>query len=453
MTTSMISSVLPVAPSNKNVPPAGGHDAPDTTNPSFSSVLTSQQTPSPAPEAGASAQVPAKTDVAHHDERSDPLSEVTENTDAELAQLAGEHGLSLPQIALNIASEAALAMAARQPAAARQPVAASTAQASLAANVITQADHELPLSAAIRPAATTHAANVVPNTSQHALLQQTTPATLDTRQPGLAKAAPLPAGFTPVLAAAAPHQTELNNARKPGLNASASARPILADVQDQARTGSASLGRPSVALSSATASLADKAGMPNTAQIDIGTAQASSAASGLAAAHTAQQAGSMATAFSVSTPAATPAIATPLQNPQWASDFGRQFISLAQGGQNMPHTAELRLDPPELGPLRITINISDNTAHAIFTSPHAAVRQTVENALPQLQQLLEQAGISLGQTSVNDQGQQGQSFGESSSGSRGQTAAAGNGHNATSPDAQQPATRNRAPDALVDTFA
>src|SRR5690606_27841483 len=122
-----------------------------------------------------------------------------------------------------------------------------------------------------------------------------------------------------------------------------------------------------------------------------------------------------------------PGIATPLQNPQWASDFGRQFISLTQGSHTMPHTAELRLDPPELGPLRISINISDNVAHAIFVSPHAAVRQTVENALPQLQQLLAQAGISLGQTSVNDQAQSDQAYNESFASSRKAAASGGAG--------------------------
>src|SRR3546814_884422 len=119
----------------------------------------------------------------------------------------------------------------------------------------------------------------------------------------------------------------------------------------------------------------------------------------------------------------------------------------------MPHTAELRLDPPELGPLRISINLSDNVAHAVFVSPHAAVRQTVENALPQLQQLLAQAGISLGQTSVSDQGQSQQAFNESSG--NGQRNSSGNaaGGSEVAGGVLQTATRSRAPDALVDTFA
>ncbi|MBP6020029.1 MAG: flagellar hook-length control protein FliK [Burkholderiaceae bacterium] len=155
-----------------------------------------------------------------------------------------------------------------------------------------------------------------------------------------------------------------------------------------------------------------------------------------------------------STAASALGVPVPLNSPQWGTDFGRQFVSMLQNGTNGTQVAELRLDPPELGPLRITLNLSDNVAHAAFFSPHAAVRQTVENALPQLQELLAQAGISLGDTSVNDQSQTAQDFSES----RNQGQASGQGRStdssllvATSDSA--PAARSRSPDALVDTFA
>ena len=45
-------------------------------------------------------------------------------------------------------------------------------------------------------------------------------------------------------------------------------------------------------------------------------------------------------------------------------------------------------------------------ASASFVSAHASVRQAIETALPQLQQALAQAGISLGQTSVGEQAAQ-----------------------------------------------
>lgn len=149
------------------------------------------------------------------------------------------------------------------------------------------------------------------------------------------------------------------------------------------------------------------------------------------------------------------AIAAPLGSPQWSAEFGRQFISIAQAANpRLGQVAELRLDPPELGPLRITINLNDNVAHAVFSSPHALVRQTVENALPQLQQMLEQAGISLGEANVNDEHQSGQPAEPAGNGSRlhTQSGAAGDASDNLA-EAGSRIGRPADPNALVDTFA
>ncbi|MGT2511257.1 flagellar hook-length control protein FliK [Cupriavidus basilensis] len=64
------------------------------------------------------------------------------------------------------------------------------------------------------------------------------------------------------------------------------------------------------------------------------------------------------------------------------------------------HTAELQLNPPDLGPLKVVLNVVNDQAQAQFVSPHAAVRAAVEAALPQLRTALADNGIQLGQTSV-----------------------------------------------------
>ena len=147
-------------------------------------------------------------------------------------------------------------------------------------------------------------------------------------------------------------------------------------------------------------------------------------------------------------------ISAPLSSPQWPTELGRQFISITQAAKGLGQVAELRLDPPELGPLRITINLNDNVAHAVFSSPHALVRQTVENALPQLQQMLEQAGISLGQANVNDQHQHEQASQEGTAQASAQGVQAGHG-GVTQGEGPLSGTERRPvnPDALVDTFA
>ncbi len=148
-------------------------------------------------------------------------------------------------------------------------------------------------------------------------------------------------------------------------------------------------------------------------------------------------------------------ISAPLGSAQWPTELGRQFVSMTQGANGVGQVAELRLDPPELGPLRITINLNDGIAQAVFSSPHAAVRQTVENALPQLQQMLEQAGISLGQADVNDQHQAGSSQTDGRQGHQqaGMNGSSGAGSSTTGGMDTHRAQRPSDPNALVDTFA
>lgn len=96
----------------------------------------------------------------------------------------------------------------------------------------------------------------------------------------------------------------------------------------------------------------------------------------------------------------SPTITTPLGNNGWADEFS-QKISWVSTQQNQ--VAELHLNPPNLGPLDVVLKISDNQATALFTSPHVAVREAVENALPKLREILADNGIMLGNTTVSDQ--------------------------------------------------
>ncbi len=93
-------------------------------------------------------------------------------------------------------------------------------------------------------------------------------------------------------------------------------------------------------------------------------------------------------------------IATLLGNSGWQEEFS-QKISWMSTQQN--HAATLHLNPPDLGPLDVVLNISDNQATALFTSPHSAVRDAIESALPKLREILADNGIMLGNTTVSDQ--------------------------------------------------
>lgn len=99
-------------------------------------------------------------------------------------------------------------------------------------------------------------------------------------------------------------------------------------------------------------------------------------------------------------PVVTQTVSTPLSSPAWADDF-TQKISWMVSQRNQ--VAELHLNPPNLGPLDVVLKISENQATALFTSPHAAVREAVENALPKLRELLADNGIMLSNATVGDQ--------------------------------------------------
>lgn len=96
----------------------------------------------------------------------------------------------------------------------------------------------------------------------------------------------------------------------------------------------------------------------------------------------------------------TQTIATPLGNSGWAGDFSQKIIWMSTQKNQV---AELHLNPPDLGPLNVVLKISDNQATALFTSPHSAVREAVENAMPKLREILADNGIMLGNTTVSDQ--------------------------------------------------
>jgi len=147
-------------------------------------------------------------------------------------------------------------------------------------------------------------------------------------------------------------------------------------------------------------------------------------------------------------------VATPVGGTHWGTELGQQVVMMSTNARQGMQTAELRLDPPDLGPLRVSLNIADGVASASFVSAHASVRQAIETAMPQLQQALAQAGISLGQTSVGEQSAQ-QEFAQQQ-GNGGSQRQSGNGSalaDASADNATPTVTVSRNANALVDTFA
>jgi flagellar hook-length control protein FliK len=81
----------------------------------------------------------------------------------------------------------------------------------------------------------------------------------------------------------------------------------------------------------------------------------------------------------------------------WDQGVGEKLVWMV----NQKHqVAQLHLNPPDLGPLKITISLDQNQASAQFVSAHASVREAIEVAMPRLREMLADSGITLGNASV-----------------------------------------------------
>ncbi|SIR61020.1 flagellar hook-length control protein FliK [Aromatoleum tolulyticum] len=94
---------------------------------------------------------------------------------------------------------------------------------------------------------------------------------------------------------------------------------------------------------------------------------------------------------------------TPAGQRAWAEDVGNRMMWMV--GRNESR-AELVLTPAHLGKLEVSIQVNGDQTTAHFVAASAAARDALEQALPRLREVLQQAGINLGQTNVSTQGDQ-----------------------------------------------
>jgi len=144
----------------------------------------------------------------------------------------------------------------------------------------------------------------------------------------------------------------------------------------------------------------------------------------------------------------------------WNNQLSQQVVWLSSAHAQ---TAQLSLNPPDLGPLHVVLNVANDSAQAMFVSQHAAVRDAVQAALPQLRDSLANNGIALGNATVSSDSSQQQAFAQQGANGNGSGNGNGNGNGRGTPgfgqtadDAPIATTVNvpvRASNGFVDTFA
>lgn len=85
--------------------------------------------------------------------------------------------------------------------------------------------------------------------------------------------------------------------------------------------------------------------------------------------------------------------------PQWSQAVGDKVLWLA--AQNVS-SAEIRLDPPELGPMQVRVSVNQDQASITFTSPHPAVRDALDQQLNRLREMFSEQGMNLVNVDVSD---------------------------------------------------
>ena len=133
--------------------------------------------------------------------------------------------------------------------------------------------------------------------------------------------------------------------------------------------------------------------------------------------------------------------------PGWSEALGDRVTWMAG---NRIQNAELRLNPTELGPLRVQISMDDGNATVTFSAQHPLTRDAIEQALPRLREMLADQGLSLQNASVNDQGARHEQAGGESVASR---FAFEPGADGGMVEAETPAPAMQKASGLVDVFA
>lgn len=91
-------------------------------------------------------------------------------------------------------------------------------------------------------------------------------------------------------------------------------------------------------------------------------------------------------------------IAPRVGQPGWGEAVGQKVLWMVT---DSIQSATLTLNPPDLGPVEIVLNVENDQATASFTAAHLETQQALESALPKLRDMMESAGVKLGETTVN----------------------------------------------------
>lgn len=89
---------------------------------------------------------------------------------------------------------------------------------------------------------------------------------------------------------------------------------------------------------------------------------------------------------------------TPFRQPGWDQALSERVMWVAN---QKFQGAEIKLNPPQLGPIEVRVQLQHEQAHISFTAQHASVRDALEAALPRLREMFNANGFNLVDVNVS----------------------------------------------------
>ncbi|NHA13363.1 flagellar hook-length control protein FliK [Thioalkalivibrio sp. XN279] len=97
----------------------------------------------------------------------------------------------------------------------------------------------------------------------------------------------------------------------------------------------------------------------------------------------------------------TVSVSVPAGGPDWAEALGQRVLWMVRG---KVQTAELRLNPPDLGAVEVRVRLEEDGLRLSFNAATAGARDALEQAAPRLREALEAEGFSLSGFDVDRHG-------------------------------------------------
>jgi flagellar hook-length control protein FliK len=97
----------------------------------------------------------------------------------------------------------------------------------------------------------------------------------------------------------------------------------------------------------------------------------------------------------------------PVRHPEFGQAVGERMLWMVR---NETQEAKIRLDPPSLGPLEISVSVKDDQASIVIHAQHALTREALEAEVPRLRSMLSEQGFAQAEVDIarDDAGRDGE---------------------------------------------